>query len=269
MFLEAVSQGEGPAIVLVHGALSDARSWAPQLEAFSAAGFQALALRLEGFWPDPFEPARFSALRHAEAIAAFVEQQSRPVHLLGHSRGGRLALAVAARRSQAIASLVLVEAGGPRAPAFFGSAEEAPHAGPKDDALALLAAGEVDRALQAYLDAGQGEGAWERSPAGFKALARANVATLYGMAMDVSEPLSRDVAAQVKCPALLVEGTSSPPVFRKINDVLEATLPDTRRIRLPGADHFLALTHAERFNVAVLDFVIGVPVSPINISLSS
>ena len=162
---------------------------------------------------------------------------------------------MAARRPERVASLVLVEAGGPRALDFFAGPAEAPHAAPADEALARLAAGEIDEALQAYIDAGQGEGAWDRSPAVFKALASDNADTLQGMAVDKSVPLSRETAARFNGPTLLIEGTASPPVFARINDVLEAVMPNAARLRFDGADHFLTSCVADPFNAAVLAFV--------------
>jgi pimeloyl-ACP methyl ester carboxylesterase len=255
LFLQVNAKGDGPPIVLIHGALLDSRFWEPQLAAFSASGYRAIALGLEGFWPDTFDPGRFSAERHVRAISTFIGDYGRPVHLVGHSRGGRLALAVAAQLPERIASLVLVEAGGARSPGFFTAAPVAQHPGPQIDGMTLLDEGDVEGALRNYIDTGQGEGAWDRSPALFKSLARDNVRTLYGMAADKTHPLSRDVALKVTAPTLLIEGTASPQTFARINDVLEETIDDTLRIRFEAGDHFLMLRAPARFNAAVTDFV--------------
>jgi pimeloyl-ACP methyl ester carboxylesterase len=113
----------------------------------------------------------------------------------------------------------------------------------------------VEEALRCYVDSGHGTGAWEHAPALFKAAARVNAHTLYGMAIDRTEPLSRDLAMKIQAPTLLVEGSKSPPAFAAIQDVLEEVIPNVTRVRIEAGDHFLPLKLAEHFNELVVQFI--------------
>lgn len=224
-------------VVLLHGALSDARMWAPIVARLAQAGIAAAAPAMAGFHPDRFDPATFSGAAHVAALGAMLEAAGAPVHLVGHSRGGRLALALAAAHPRLVRSLLLIEPGGAAEPDFFPSP---PPVAPldKDTLLALLAQDTHETAARFYIDAGHGTGAWDGAPEDFRRIARDNVPTLSGTLADRTVPLSRTTAASVACPTLLVTGTASPPSFDHIADVLEQSLPDYRRLRVAGQDHF-------------------------------
>lgn len=254
MFIDVQMRGHGPLIVLIHGAVCDSRVWRPQLNEFSMRGFQAVALGLEGFYPDVFDVSHFSASRHVESICRYIEKCGQPVHLLGHSRGARLAIAIAARLPGCITSLVAVEPGGVQANGFLHK-EMPPKVGAEVFVFELLEQGKVDEALRYYFNFGHGPGAWERAPALLKAAARVNAGTLYGTTVDNTEPLSRAVAMKIQAPTLLVEGTESPSAFSSINDVLEEVIPNVTRVRIESGDHFLPLKLAEQFNELVIQFV--------------
>src|SRR3954469_23986513 len=114
-----VTAGSGEPVVFVHGAFCDWRFWEPQLEAIGRT-HRAIAVSLSGYHPDAFtESGEFSAERHIRELGAFLASLDAPVHLVGHSRGGRIALHVASRFQPAIRSLVLLEPGGEMEPGFL------------------------------------------------------------------------------------------------------------------------------------------------------
>ena len=65
-----------------------------------------------GFIPARRFPPRNSAERHVAELGAFIGSFGVPVYLVGHSRGGRIALHVAANRNRAVRLAVLIEPGG-------------------------------------------------------------------------------------------------------------------------------------------------------------
>ena len=224
-------------MILLHGALSDARMWAPLCVRLAAAGIAVEAPAMAGFHPDRFDPVTFSSAAHLDALGVAIAAAGAPLHLVGHSRGGRLALALAAVHPALVRSLVLIEPGGATTPGFFAVP---PPVMPLDrDALhAMIARGDHAAAARLYIDTGHGAGAWEGAPEDFRRIACDNAATLCGTLADRGVPLSPATAASVACPTLLVTGTASPVLFDHIADVLESNLARCRRVRIAGQDHF-------------------------------
>jgi pimeloyl-ACP methyl ester carboxylesterase len=109
--LEAPS---APVVLLVHGLGQNGhRDWAPTFEAL-AAQYRVLALDLPGFGasPPPGRAYSFDALDRTLLQVLDLAAPGRPVHVVGHSLGGALALHFAHRQPQRVASLVLVDAAG-------------------------------------------------------------------------------------------------------------------------------------------------------------
>lgn len=102
-----------PTAVLLHGFTGFGGSWATQAEAFSAAGFQVLAPDLLGHGrsPAPASPDRYRMERAAGDLTALLDANTAdPVHLLGYSMGGRLALYFALNYPAQVRSLTLESA---------------------------------------------------------------------------------------------------------------------------------------------------------------
>ena len=106
-------KGSGAALVMIHGFTADSQSWAP-LESFLPAGLPLIRIDLPGHGRSPRRPIRsFADL--ARMLAEAFDEATRdpgPVHLLGHSLGGALALAIADIRPRRIASLSLIAPAG-------------------------------------------------------------------------------------------------------------------------------------------------------------
>lgn len=249
-----IEAGRGETLLLVHGAFCDYRYFEPQLEHFSAT-HRCVSVSLAGHHPRPVDaPEAASAEAHVEELGLLLGELGTPVHLVGHSRGGRIALHVAARWPQHLKSLVLVEPGGIMAPGFLGTAP--PPAAPdmRAQSLALIERGAVEEGLRLYLDSGQGAGAWAAAPEIFRRIAPDNARTLSSMIPDRSAPLDRAVAAQVAAPTLILVGRDSPQLFHRIGEALSESLADSELTPVAG-DHFCNLRDVAGFNAIVADFL--------------
>jgi len=102
--------GEGPALVLLHGAFSDSRAWRPQLDELSDA-FRVVAWDAPGCGGSSDPPEPFGMAGYADCLAGFVDAVGlgRP-HVLGLSFGGGLALALYERHPELPRTLVLASA---------------------------------------------------------------------------------------------------------------------------------------------------------------
>lgn len=254
----SVSAGTGQPVVFVHGAFCDARYWQPQLDEISSA-FRTIAVSLTGYHPVPFDAAHFSAERHVAEVAAFLATFDAPVHLVGHSRGGRVALHVAARVPQTIRSLVLVEPGGEIEPGFLlprPQTEVTPaSANVRDEVETLVRAGEAERGLRLYIDAGHGAGSFDGLPAVLRDMLISNAVTIVAMVTDRTAPLGAAVAHAVTGPAVLMGGDRSPVIFDRTLESLAAHMVKTERVTLAGLDHFGTFTQPHTFNRTLLQWL--------------
>ncbi|MDF2118816.1 alpha/beta hydrolase [Roseiarcaceae bacterium H3SJ34-1] len=251
-----VETGQGAPVVLVHGAFSDYRAWDPQVDAL-ATSHRALSVSLRGYYPSQDRIGDATAERHVEDLVDLIAELAAPVVLIGHSRGGRIALDVAARCGTQIHRLVLVEPGGVMEPDFLREPPSQAPAAPdiRLEVGRLIAAGKADTALETYVDFGHGAGTWKRLPASFHEMAIANAHTIGMMIDDGSVPLSRALARKVTAPTLLIGGSASPPIFPRTMAVLQAELPKSSTVTIDGGDHFLTMCKTPEVNQALAAFI--------------
>jgi pimeloyl-ACP methyl ester carboxylesterase len=94
--------------VYVHGLSGSATNWT-DLAALLATRAAGLAVDLPGFGlSPPLQPRRYTPAANVEALRRFLAAQGGPVHLLGNSLGGAVALILAARHPELVRTLTLV-----------------------------------------------------------------------------------------------------------------------------------------------------------------
>lgn len=94
--------------VYLHGLSGSGTNWT-DLAAQLAPHAPGLALDLPGFGRSaPLASRLYTPEAHADAVLCFLAGQGRPVHLLGNSMGGAIALVVAARRPELVRTLTLL-----------------------------------------------------------------------------------------------------------------------------------------------------------------
>jgi pimeloyl-ACP methyl ester carboxylesterase len=103
--------GEGPPLLLVHGAAEDAAMLAPQAAAFAAHGRRVITYDRRGTGSSPRDgwPAGGVA-QHADDAAALLRSlDAAPATVLGFSSGGVVALALAARHPDVVTEVIAWE----------------------------------------------------------------------------------------------------------------------------------------------------------------
>src|SRR3984957_10412814 len=243
--------GSGATIVFVPGSCSTAAAWRPIVAALAGC-FRCVTTSLPGYGGTaerrpPIDP---SMTREVEVVEAVVRRAAgphhAPVHLVGHSFGGQVALAVALRRQVPVASLVIAEA----------------------TVLDLLrAGGEIDHyqafrdvtdryftafqqgrpeAIAALIDFYSGPGTFESWPARARdfvvASAPTNIldwASAYGFLLPLPALRTIDIATCIVC------GGLSHPALRRASELLSIHLPDASFVTIADAAHFMISTHPE------------------------
>ncbi len=177
-----------------------------------------------------------------------------PVHLAGHSRGGVIAALVAKSYPDTVRTLILAE---PALNRMLGAADPGVEMRQAriDKTLQLFDIGNIEGGLQFFIDDVIGADAWKARTEPERQMARDNAWTVKGDQPQTQEPFSCLDAIQIKVPVLLVGGDQSPPVFRRILDVLASCLKHSERVTIPNASHNMNRKNASAFNKATLNFL--------------
>lgn len=100
--------GAGDAVLLLHGLGSCAADWRPQIDAL-AATYRVIAPDLRGHGPDRTAPGNWHIGDFAIDVFALMDQLGLArAHLIGFSLGGMVALEMANRAPERVASLCLI-----------------------------------------------------------------------------------------------------------------------------------------------------------------
>ncbi len=242
--------GEGPPLVLVHGASGDHTRWEtvlPLLEPHVTV--VAMDRRGRGGSGDApgyrIEEEGADVAAVAEAVA---DTTGGPVDVLGHSYGGLCALE-ALTQTGAIRRVVLYEAGAgvPTEPGFA------------DELQRLLADGRREEVVIHLLTVAAGVPADQ--------LARMRTLPSWPYRVAAAHTVVREVRAHdayrlrperfagLSVPTLVLLGSASPAAEAESADRLASALPGARLVTLPGQGHMAMLTAPELFAAGVLDFL--------------
>jgi pimeloyl-ACP methyl ester carboxylesterase len=231
------SSGEGPPLVLVHGAAADHTRWRPLLPYLEPhAGVHALDRRGRGASGDA---SAYDLARELEDVAAVVdavaEATGSKVDLYGHSFGGLCAFGAATLTAN-LARLVLYEGWPPVDPA---SRELPPGVGERLDTL--LAEGNHDAIVETMFREvvlmPEAEIAAVRAQPSWRARAAA-ASTIVRELRAISEVrLDPGQAARITVPTLLLTGSHSRDPFAPDAGTVAAALADARIVVLEGQQH--------------------------------
>lgn len=242
-------QGDGAPVVALHGSASTGAQWR-SLTGYIAGRFRVVTPDLPGYGASTRQPTVAGGAdglaADAEAIAALIEAVGGPVHLVGHSYGGSVALKLATLRPKALRSLTVIE------PVSFHLLRQ----GARDDwqiygDIAALAAhvlshaiaGEGEEAMCRFVDFWNGEGAWARCSDRLKAMLLAALPRVCGDFHAVMfEQMTLADLAWVEVPALAVMGLRSPEASFRITELVARTMPRAALRIIPDAGHLAPLT---------------------------
>jgi len=248
--------GDGPAVVLIHAGICDARMWDPQWETFPRS-HRVVRYDLRGFGRSAIEPGRWSNAR--DLLGVLEQQDVRKASLVAVSMGGRVALEVAIARPDLVEALVLVGAGlpGHEWSAEMKAADEAE--------MAALTEGDLDAAVEVSLRT------WvdgpRRRPEDVDPEVRALVGEMqrraYELQMPVwetaeEEPLVGDLSerlGEVGAPTLVLVGEEDVPDMHEIAGRLERELPNASRASIADTAHVPSLERPREFDQLVLPFL--------------
>jgi len=208
---------------------------------------------------------RFSLADEAARTIDLIDALSEPVHLVGHSYGGGLALhialAVTRKHPQRIASLSLYEPSAFNLLRHFGAEGLAgfreismltEHVG------ADILAGDYRSAAARFVDYWGGTGAWDATPAKVQAgIIRWMPKAPLDFGALIHEPVALPALAGLQVPTLLIRGSDAPLPTSVIAEHLADILPNAGLRVVDGAGHMGPLTHVDAVNGLIVSHICG------------
>jgi lipase len=252
-------QGSGAAIVLLHAGGSSSRQWLKTARLLED-GFRVIAPDLWGFGGTGMWSGK-DPLTHdhqAMLVAAAIDQLAiGPVHLVGHSYGGAVALRLALKQPELVKKLILIEpilmrllelAGDDRAFREY-----------RDMANAFLSntnEGKPGEGWRAFIDYRNGPGTWDALPAASRERFLAGTeSTAAGFHSNLTNPTSLEDLRRLIPPTLVMCGEKTTPPDRKVTEILRDHIPGCRYVVIPGAEHMSPLSHADFIAQSVRTFI--------------
>ena len=263
--LHYIERGQGKPVVFVHGALGDYRTWDGQIETFSQQ-YRAISYSRRYHYPNeyPQDTAVFPRPDDVADLKGLIDALDiRPVHLVGHSRGGAIALEFARDYPDYLISMTMGEPGARNLLAATPEGESALRSfaeSVNDPAVAALQNGNDEEAVRLFINGVQGRAnGFDDLPHNFREGMLENAHTLRSSRLSTAPRprprLTCEDAGQIRIPTFLIHGELSPTQFVLTNNMLEQCLPNVERAMLPSTSHSLEMENPAGFNDIVLEFL--------------
>ena len=248
--------GNGPTVVLVHGSIVDYRIWEPTVAGLSSR-FRVIAPSLRHYFPEPWNGVGtdFTIEQHAADVTALVRTLAvAPIHLLGWSRGGLVAVEMARQAPELIKTLILEDGTLSLAGEETGTMRLAKAAADNRRRTLKLAiqSGEYEQGAQQLIDALNGAGAWSRMPPDRRQMMLDNVHTALA---DLRMPIPSEALAALGMPMLLLTGENSPSSYAEFYETLRQIRECGPTVVIPNAAHMMHIDNPVAFNAAITRFV--------------
>lgn len=241
--------GQGPLLVLAHGAGDAARIWRPQLTGL-ADEFTVVAWDEPGAGRSSDLPAGFTLADYALCLAAVIEDVGLgPAHAGGLSWGGTVVLELYRHRPELVRTLLLADTYG----GWKGSLPPEEVARRVEGARRMLDVPPEDFA-PTLPDLFAGEPPAEYVPLLDSMAQDVRQATMRAQLRLMAEADQRDLLPLIGVPTLLLWGEHDVRSPLEVARAFEAAIPDAQLVVLPGAGHVSNLQAPEAFNQAVRAF---------------
>jgi pimeloyl-ACP methyl ester carboxylesterase len=264
----------GVPVVLVHGSVADLRLWDRVIVPLGAR-YRVIAYSRRYATPNaPIPPDTDDPLPvHADDLVAVTEFAGEPVHLVGHSLGGFIALLAALRRPDRIRSLTLIEPPViplyldiPPTPAgILSMLLRAPRAGLtilRFAATTIVPAtqafkrGDDRAAVDAFGNGVLGKARYVALPPDRRKIVWENRLPERAQLLGVGYPsLDDDEIAAFDRPVLLVQSAEGPEIFKLLIRRLDELLPNSRVETISGASHIVPEDAPVAFSAMLTSFL--------------
>lgn len=256
--IDYTDDGAGRPVVLIHSSVSANRQWRTLTEALKDR-YRVLALNLYGYgettpWP---ATAPQSLYAQAQLALALCEDLGAPVHLVGHSFGGSVALKAAALLGPRAGDLILIEPNPfyllrqhGRREAFLESRSL------RDHVKCYGALGDWLKVAERFADYWLGDGSWSAMPEKRRvAFAESLPPNFHEWDAVMDEETTLEQWKKLEARTLVVSDAATRPPIREIVALFSSACPHWSFHSLPAGGHMAPLTRPELVNPIVRRFL--------------
>lgn len=223
--------GDAPTVVLVHGSLDRSSAFARVQRHLT--DLRVLRYDRRGYGRSLTAGPAPSLAAQADDLAAVIGD--RPAVVVGHSLGGVIALALAARSPELTLAVVAYEA--PRSWTTWWPAATAGSA-------ALQGEGEAGDIAERFMRRMVGDERWEALPERTRAQRRAEGPALVAELRSLRDPDHPPYdPARITVPVIAAHGTTSSPHHVRTAEELAELVPGAELVVVEGAGHGVHLSH--------------------------
>ena len=241
--LQAIREGAGPVVLLLHGVGLRAEAWGAQIEDL-AQDHTVIAPDMAGHGESPLRSCPTKVSAYVDVVA---EAMTEPAVVVGHSMGAMMALDLAARYPQKVRGVAALNA-------IYRRSEAAKQA-VQARAASLDGVSMADpepTLIRWFGEAPSSERTackdWliHVDPAGYK--------TAYTVFASEDGP-SDEALGSLSCPALFMTGSEEPNSTPAMSKAMSARAPHGTAITIEGAAHMMPMTHPAAVNAALRNLI--------------
>ncbi len=256
--IDYTDAGHGQPVILIHSSVSANRQWRGLTELL-ADHYRLLAINLFGYgettpWPGKSMQSLYA---QAQLVLALCEELASPVHLVGHSFGGSVALKSAMLLGPRSKSLILLEPNpfyllkqNGRRQAFLESRDL------RDHVKCYGSLGDWRKVAERFANYWLGNDSWstmtEKRRAAFVSSLPPN---FHEWDAVMEEQTTIEEVMSLTAKTLVVSDPETRLPIREIVDILSEACPHWTFRTIPEGGHMAALTHPELVNPIIREFL--------------
>ncbi len=256
--IDYTDAGAGPPVILIHSAVSANRQWHALVDVLQDK-YQVLAINLFGYGETtPWSETHTQSMDdQAQLVLALCKNLNGPIHLVGHSLGGSVALKAEMLLGERVDKLILFE------PNPFHLLQQNDRKTAYQECLSLHrhvkyhgALGDWSTAAERFADYWLGENAWQDMPEKRRsAFATALQPNYYEWDAILGDQTTLEAYQAITAQTLVMSDPNTQRSIREIVDLFIEACPHWRFHYIEKGGHMAPLTHPQLINPIIKAFL--------------